>query len=63
LKEFAVHHSIKPPTDQKFDHKAFLMTVKQKAIEKLKHQTKVRLVMNARMERVSQLQMVSLLLK
>jgi len=50
LKGFAVHHTIKPATDQKFDPKTFLMTVKQKAMEKLKPQTKVRLVLIARME-------------
>jgi len=52
LKRFAVHHSIKPPKDQKFDPKTFLITVKQKAVEKLKPQTKVRLVLIARMERI-----------
>jgi len=52
LKGFAVHHSIKPPKDEKFDPKTFLMTVKQKAMEKLKPQTKVRLVLIARMERI-----------
>jgi len=52
LNGFAVHHTIKPPTDQKFDPKTFLMTVKQKAIEKLRPQTKVRLILIARMERV-----------
>jgi len=50
LKGFADHHTIKPPTHQKFDPKTFLMTVKQKALEKLKPQTKVRLVLIARME-------------
>jgi len=36
LKGFAEEHSIKPPTDQKFDPKTFLITVKQKAMETLK---------------------------
>ena len=49
LKGFAVHHSIKPPKDQKFDPKTFLITVKQKAMEKLKPQTKVRLFLITRM--------------
>jgi len=48
LKGFTVHHTIKPPTDQKFDPKTFLMTVKQKAMEKLKPQTKVRLVFDSK---------------
>jgi len=47
LKGFAEEHSIKPPTDQKFDPKTFLITVEQKAMEKLKPQTKVRLVLRA----------------
>jgi len=51
LKGFTVH-SIKPPKDQKFDPKTFLITVKQKAMEKLKPQTKVRLVLIAKMERI-----------
>jgi len=53
LKGFEVHHSIKPPKDQKFDPKKFLITVKQKAMEKLKPQTKVRLVLIARMEQIT----------
>jgi len=36
LKGFVDHHSIKLPKDQKFDPKTFLMTVKQKAMEKCK---------------------------
>jgi len=52
LNGFAVHHSIKAPTDQKFDPKTFLLVVKQKAMEKLKPQTKVRLVLKARMEKI-----------
>jgi len=50
LKGCVEEHRIKPPTDQKFDPKTFLMTGKQKAMEKLKPQTKVRFVLIARME-------------
>jgi len=53
LKGFAEEHSIKPPTDQKFDPKTFLMTVKQKAMEKLKPQTKIRLVLRVRMVQIT----------
>jgi len=53
LKGFAEEYSIKPPTDQKFDPKAFLKTDKQKAMEKLKPQTKVRLVLRTRMEQIT----------
>ena len=52
LNGFAEEHSIKPPTDQKFDPKTFLITVKQKAMEKLKPQTKVRLVSRVRMQQI-----------
>jgi len=52
LNGFAIHHSIKAPTDQKFDPEIFLLVVKQKAIEKLKPQTKVRLALNARMQKI-----------
>jgi len=40
LNGFAVHHSIKAPTDQTFDPKTFLLVVKQKAMEKLKDKGK-----------------------
>jgi len=53
LKRFAEEHSIKPPIDQKFDPKTFLIAVKQKAVEKLKTQTKVRLVLRVRMEQIT----------
>jgi len=53
LKGFAEEHSIKPPTDQKFDPETFLLTVKQKAMEKLVPQTKVRLVLRARMKQIT----------
>ena len=54
LKGFAEEHSIKPPTDQTFDPKTFLpLTVKQKAMEKLKPQTKVRLVLRVRMKQIT----------
>ena len=52
LKGFAEEHTIKA-TNQTFDPKAFLMVVKQKALEKFQSQTKVRLVLKARMEKVS----------
>jgi len=53
LKRFAEEHSIKPPIDQKFDPKTFLIAVKQKAMEKLKTQTKVRLGLRVRMEQIT----------
>ena len=40
-------------TNQTFDPKTFLMVVKQKALEKFQSQTKERLVLKARMEKVS----------
>jgi len=52
LKGFTKHHTIKAPKNQKFDPKMFLSVVKQKALEKFKPQTKVRLVLKARMEKV-----------
>jgi len=52
LNGFAEEHSIKPPTDEKFDPKTFLITVKQKAMEKLKPQTEVRLVLRVRMQQI-----------
>jgi len=48
---FAEEHTIKV-TNQTFDPKTFLMVVKQKALEKFQSQTKVRLVLKARMEKV-----------
>jgi len=56
LKGFTTHHTIKAPKNQKFDPKTFLLAVKQKTLEKFKPQTKVRLVLKARM-------MLNLLLK
>jgi len=53
LKAFTVHHTIKAPKDQTFGPKMFLTAVKQQALEKFKSQTKVRLVLKARMEKVS----------
>ena len=53
LKGFTTHHAIKAPKNQKFDPKMFLSVVKQKALEKFKPHTKVRLVLKARMEKVS----------
>jgi len=52
LKRFAEEHTIKA-TNQTFDPKTFLLAVKQKALEKFQSQTKVRLVLKARMEKVS----------
>jgi len=52
LKGFATQHGIKPPNNQTFGFKTFLMAVKQKALEKIKLQTKVRLVLRAGMERI-----------
>ena len=51
-KGFAKHHTIKAPKNQMFDPKTFLSVVKQKDLEKFKPQTKVRLVLRARMERI-----------
>jgi len=53
LRGFTTHHTIKAPKNQKFDTKTFLSVVKQKTLEKFKPQTKVRLVLRARMEKVS----------
>jgi len=52
LKGFVEEHTIKA-TNQTFGPKTFLMVVKQKALEKFQSQTKVRLVLKARMEKVS----------
>jgi len=52
LKAFTTHHTIKTPKNQTFDPKTFLSVVKQKALEKFRPQTKVRLVLRARMERM-----------
>jgi len=52
LKGFAEEYTIKA-TNQTFDPKTFLMVVKQKALEKFQSQKKVRLVLKARMEKVS----------
>jgi len=52
LKGFTEEHNIKA-TIKTFDPKTFLMVVKQKALEKFQSQTKVRLVLKARMEKVS----------
>jgi len=52
LKGFAEEKTIKA-TNQTFDPKTFLVVVKQKALEKFQRQTKVRLVLKARMEKVS----------
>jgi len=52
LKGFAEEHTVKA-TNQTFDRKTFLMVVKQKALEKFQSQTKVRLVLKARIEKVS----------
>jgi len=52
LKGFAEEHTIKA-TNQTFDPKTFLMVVKQKALEKFQSQKEVRLVLKARMEKVS----------
>jgi len=50
LKGFATQHTIKAPKNQTFDPKMFLVAVKQKALEKFKPQTKVRIVPRTRME-------------
>jgi len=52
LKGFAEEHTIKA-TNQTFDPKTFLMVVKQKALKKFQSKTKVRLVLKARMKKVS----------
>ena len=52
LKGFAEAHTIKA-TNQTFDRITFLMVVKQKVLEKFQSQTKVRLVLKARIETVS----------
>jgi len=52
LKEFAKEHTIKAK-NQTFDPTTFLLAVKQKALEKFQSQTKVRLVLKARVEKVS----------
>ena len=52
LKGFTEEHTIKA-TNQTFDPKTFLLAVKQKALEKFQSQTKVRIVLKARMENVS----------
>ena len=52
LKGFVTRHRIKPPKNQTFDPKTFLIGVRQKALEKFKPQTKVRLVLRARMEQI-----------
>jgi len=52
LKGFAEEQTI-TATNQTFDPKMFLMVVKQKVLEKFQSQTKVRLVLKARMEKVS----------
>jgi len=52
LKGFVEEHTIKA-TNQTFDPKTLLLAVKQKALEKFQSQTKVRLVLKARMEKVS----------
>jgi len=52
LKGFTTHHTIKAPKNQKFDPKTFLLAVRQKALEKFKPLTKVRLVLRTRMERI-----------
>jgi len=52
LKGFVEENTIKA-TNQIFDPKTFLLAVKQKALEKFQSQTKVRLVLKARMEKVS----------
>jgi len=53
FKGFTTHHTIKAPKNQKFYPKMILSVVKQKALEKLIPQTKVRLVLKARVEKVS----------
>jgi len=52
LKGFTAHHTIKAPNNQKFDAKTFVSVIKQNVLEKFKPQTKVRLVLRARMERI-----------
>jgi len=52
LKGFTEEHTIKV-TNQTSDPKTFLIVVKQKALEKFQSQTKVRLVLKARMEKFS----------
>ena len=52
LKGFVEEPTIKA-TNQTFDPKTFLLAVKQKALENFQSQTKVRLVLKARMEKVS----------
>jgi len=51
LKGFATQHTIKAPKKQTFDTKTFLGAVKQKALEKCKPQTKVRIVLRVRLEK------------
>ena len=53
LNGFATRRRIKPPKNQTFDPKWFLLSAKQKALEMFKPRTKVRLVLRARMERIS----------
>jgi len=50
LKVSATQHTIKASKNQTFDPKTFLVAVKQKALEKFKPQTKVRIVQRTRME-------------
>jgi len=50
FKGFATHHTIKAPKNQTSDPKMFLVVVKQNALEKFKPQTKIRVVLRARMK-------------
>jgi len=50
FKGFATHHTIKAPKNQTSDPKMFLVVVKQNVLEKFKPQTKIRVVLRARMK-------------
>ena len=52
MKGFTTHHTIIAQKNSKFDPKTCLWAAIQKALEKFKPQTKVRLVLRARMERI-----------
>ena len=52
LKGFTTHHTIKAPKNQTFNSKTCLLAFKQRALEKFKPHTKVRIALRARMERI-----------
>ena len=53
MKGFATQYTVKSPTDQTFDPKTFFIAIKQKAMEKFKTRTKVRILLKARMEQIT----------